>query len=78
MNLTAYPTAYTSERCSYNERRGDCNMKKNSSVQLSKEEQKALENTIKIGIYKAMKKEGIITDYQYVELITKEKKHEIL
>ena len=50
-------------------------MKKDSSVQLSKEEQKALENTIKIGIYKAMKEEGLITDFQYTQLVTAVKKY---
>lgn len=75
MNLTANPTAYISERRSYNERRGGCNMKKDSSVQLTKEEQKALENTIKIGIYKAMKEEGLITDFQYTQLVTAVKKY---
>lgn len=44
-------------------------MKKDSSVQLRKVEQKALENAIKTGIYKAMKEEGLITESQYVQLV---------
>lgn len=44
-------------------------MKKDSSVHLRKAEQKALENTIKIGIYKAMKEERLITESQYVQLV---------
>ncbi len=68
--LTDNPTAaYIPNLRSYNKRRGDCNMKKDSSVQLRKVEQKALENAIKTGIYKAMKEEGLITESQYVQLV---------
>lgn len=74
MNPTANPTAYTSAKRSYNERRGGCCMKKDSSIRLSKDEQKSLENNIKIGIYKAMKEEGLITDFQYAQLVDAVKK----
>ncbi len=74
MTPTANPTAYTSVQHSYNEHRGGYDMKKDSSIRLSKEEQKALENTIKIGIYKAMKEKELITDFQYAQLVTAVKK----
>lgn len=44
-------------------------MGKDTSVQLSKAEQKALENAVKVGIYKALKEEGFITEIQLAQLV---------
>lgn len=74
MNSTAYPTAYTTTQRSYNERRGEYSVKKDSSIKLSKDEQRSLENNIKLGIYKSMKEEGLITDFQYAQLVAAVKK----
>lgn len=73
MHQTVYPTAYTTNIRSYNERRGECYMNNDSSVQLNKGEMKALEKAVKLGIYKAMKDDGLITDIQYVQIVTSAK-----
>jgi len=48
-------------------------MNNDSSVQLNKGEMKALEKAVKLGIYKAMKDDGLITDIQYVQIVTSAK-----
>ena len=73
MYQTVYPTAYITNIRSYNERRGECYMNNDSSVQLNKGEMKALERAVKLGIYKAMKDDGLITDFQYAQIVASAK-----